>query len=208
MIYNDKFVWLHFPKCAGTKIERLFLRYFSDQNGLHQDHFTPDKDPSVSWHDSIAEREARDPSFVLGDRVIVCSFRRLPGWLESRYNFEYNRSPDLSHEPEKLLEGRFLEADGNLSHADYYVHRYLPDEILASNRLRFLRMEFFETDFKAVFGKFLNVSLIPASTFYRKTNVSRKCLPRAVEKLLYLNPERIYSHCPYWQKVESLAYGD
>jgi hypothetical protein len=207
MIYNDEFVWLHFPKCAGTKIERLFLKYFSGHRGLHQDPFTPDKDPSVSWHDSIADRESRDSSFQLGERIIVCSFRRLSSWLESRYSFEYQRSPHLPHMPERLLEGRFLEADGTLSHAEYYVHKYLPDDILALNPVRFLRMEYFETDFKTIFGEFLDISHIPDSKFSRKVNVSKKYLPRSIKKKLYESPEQIYSHCPSWQKIEALAYG-
>lgn len=30
MIIGKEFVWLHFPKCAGTKIEKIFETYFSD----------------------------------------------------------------------------------------------------------------------------------------------------------------------------------
>jgi len=34
MIYTDEFVWLHFPKCAGTKVKRLFLKYLFGHNRL------------------------------------------------------------------------------------------------------------------------------------------------------------------------------
>ncbi len=208
MIYNDKFVWLHFPKCAGTKIGHLLTEYFSNQPGLFRDHFTIDKDPLVSWHDSIADRKERDPLFELGSRTIVCSFRRLPNWLESRYNFEYLRSPKLPHRPEQLLEGRFLESGGYNSHADYYVKKYLPEEILETGRVRFLRTEFFESDFKAIFGDYLDISIIPARKFKKKVNVSKRCLPDDIRKQLYVRSHEVYEACPYWQRVETLAYRD
>ena len=119
MIYNDDFVWLHFPKCAGTKIEKIFERYFTDVPGLHQDVVNVEIDPTVSWHDNIEQRMERDSHFQLRGRAIVCCIRTLPSWLISRYNFEVDRSPELDHKPELLLEGKFLEQSGNLSHADY-----------------------------------------------------------------------------------------
>jgi len=57
MIYNDDFVWLHFSKCAGTKIEHLFEKYFADMDGLHLDIVNEKTNPDISWHDSIAQRE-------------------------------------------------------------------------------------------------------------------------------------------------------
>ena len=208
MIYNEKFVWLHFPKCAGTKIEHLFAEYFSNQAGLFQDHFTIDKDPSVSWHDSIADRKKRDHSFEPGSRIIVCSFRRLANWLESRYNFEYLRSPKLPHRPEQLLEGRFLESTGYNNHADYYVKKYLPEEVLGTGRVRFLRTEFFESDFKSIFGDYMDISIIPDEKFKKKVNVSKTCLPDDIREQLYVKSRNIYEACPYWQRVEALAYSD
>jgi hypothetical protein len=170
-------------------------------------HFSVDRDPSVFLHESVADQEGRSFLFQLGERTIICSFRRLPSWLKSRYSFEYQRSPHLPHIPERLLEDRCLETDGTLSHAEYYVHKYLPDDILTSNPVRFLRTEYFETDFKTIFGEFLNIFHISDSKFSRKVNVSQKYLPRIIKKKLYKSPEQIYSHCPSWQKIKALTYG-
>ena len=207
MIYNDQFVWLHFPKCAGLKIENLFKRYFSDQKGLFQDPVGVENDPSIAWHDSIYDRVARDPEFDLGERAVICSFRRLPFWLESRYSFEFRRSPNLSHRPELLLKGKFFESTGVLNHADYYARKYLPKPILKSGIVRFVRTEFFESDFKTVFGDFLDISRIPEWEYEVKENVTETCLPEDVKRRLYDNEKKTYKKCPYWRKVEKIAYG-
>ena len=207
MIYTKEFVWLHFPKCAGTKVEQLFKKYFYKREGLFQDAVGLANDPSIAWHDSIADREARDPGFSLGTRTVICSFRKLPFWLESRYNFEAQRSPDLSHRPDLLLEGKFLEADGFENHADNYVKKYLPQHILESGNVRFLRTEFFESDFKSIFGDFLDISQILDGEFKRKVNASKRCVPANVREQLYGAPEKIYKNCPYWRVVDGMVYG-
>ena len=161
MVYNENFIWLHFPKCAGVKIEGLFRKYLFAEPGLFQDTIDPQMDPAASWHDSIAGREARNPAFILGGRTVISSIRRLPSWLESRYNFEYERSPQLPHDPELILEGKFLEMTGGVNHADNYIEKYLPQSLLSTGRVRFLRLEYFETDFIELFSRYLDVSAIP-----------------------------------------------
>ncbi len=208
MIYNDQFIWLHFPKCAGTKIEYLFNKYFADQSDLHLDESDYSKNPTISWHDSIANRQQRDSNFNPGDRTIICSFRRLPGWLESRYKFEYHRSPGLDHDPNLLLKGLFLESDGNVSQADYYAFKYFPKELLKSGKLKFLRTEYFEEDFKAIFSEFLDISKIPQWEYQQKINDSEGNLPDEVKEIIMNQQNKIYKHCPYWRKVEKLAYSN
>ncbi len=207
MIYNEEFVWLHFPKCAGTKVEQLFSRYLCKQGGVTLDSTNINVDPLVTWHDSIAEREDRDPGFKLGDRTVVCSIRRLPSWLISRYDFEFQRSPKLPHVPGKLLEGRFLEATGFENHADYYVKKYLPETLLKSGKVRFLRTEFFESDFKSIFGGFLDISKIPDSEYQRSVNASKSYLPMEIKREIQSSSEKIYDKCPCWRKVEGFVYG-
>ncbi len=208
MIYSEKFVWLHFPKCAGTKVEQLFRKYFSTQDRLVQDRVNAKLDPTIAWHDSIDDREARDRGFVLGERIVICSFRRLPSWLESRYNFEAERSPHLAHRPELLLEGKFLEARGVESHADVYSKKYLPDRILQSGKVRFLRTEYFESDFKRIFADFVDVSRIPDWEFKERLNSSKGCcLPARVRDQLYDGRGTVYDKCPHWRSIDEIAYG-
>jgi hypothetical protein len=222
MIYSDAFVWLHFPKCAGTKIEGLFKKYYSNHSGIVQDFtgfnvfgvniylFGTKKHPLGSWHDSIQQREARDSKFLLEDRVVICSFRRLPSWLESRYNYEYKRNPKLNHSPDRLLEGKFLEHNGFENHADRYAMKYFPQSILESGRLRFIRTEYFESDFKSVFGDYVDVTIIPDSEFNNKVNASKSCLPPEFREIFYAEQQSqsLYDLCPYWKAVEEMAYGN
>ena len=203
MIYSDDFIWLHFPKCAGSKVEELFSKYFSDEKTIFQDPIGPTYN---YWHDSIEQREKRDTTFTLGNRTIISSFRRLPTWLQSRYNFEVRRNPGLDHRPEKLLEGKFLEANGVENHADYYPRKYLPKHILLSPELRFLRLEYFEADFKEIFGTFVAVDKIPSWEFQAKANTSRSVLPKTIKEALSRNQEVLYARCPYWKMVEEIAY--
>ncbi|MFN0112772.1 MAG: hypothetical protein ACKVZH_28265 [Blastocatellia bacterium] len=206
MIYTHQFVWLHFPKCAGTKIEQLFKTYFSDHQAVFQD-VIDHNDSIYAWHDSIAEREARDPSFKLGSRIVICSYRKLSSWLESRYNFEAQRSPHLSHNPEMLLEGQFWEAQGFVNHADVYIEKYLPDSLLKSGNVRFLRTEFFEQDFKSLFGEFLDLSSIPDWEYRSMENASKKHLPDSIKEQLYANQKAVYEKCPAWRAVDEIVYG-
>ena len=211
MIYSDEFVWLHFPKCAGTKIENLFKKYYSFDKRIFQDTVDPVLDVQATWHDSIRDREIRSPNFILGNRIIICSFRRLPAWLESRYSFELQRSPQLSHRPELLLEGKFLEPTGKQNHADAYAKKYLPESILRSDKIRFIRTEYFEYDFKHVFGEFLDMTIIPSWEFNKKDNVSQSVVPKKIrkqlfKKVLFQGLEQVYEKCPYWLNVEKIAY--
>lgn len=205
MIYNDKFVWLHFPKCAGTKIENIFNTYFSNQVNLHLDPVGVKNDPTIGWHDSISEREAKNKGFKLGGRDVVVSVRRLPSWLVSRFCFELKRSPGLPHNKQNLLEGRFLEANGYENNADYYMHKYIPEQIFASNKVLFLRTEFFEEDFKAIFSNYVDIDIIPNDVYRTHVNSSESCLP--VEFVKKINSSDYSEAAPYWCKVEKMAYG-
>jgi len=206
MIYNNDFIWLHFPKCAGTKIEKLFTRYLAKQKGIHMDTIDIRVNPDVSWHDSIEDRINRDPTFLVGSRAIICPFRKLPKWLESRFNFEVMRNPALSHNPAFLLEGKFLESNGYKNHADYYVRKYLPETILGSEKIRFLRTEFFEADFKEIFSDYLDISSIPDHEYKKTENASKSFLPAKIKQQLSDNITELYNQCPYWKHVEEIAY--
>jgi hypothetical protein len=205
MIYNDKFVWVHFPKCAGTKVRSLFKRYFSTDSELFQDTIDLKNNPAASWHDSVGCRSTHNPAFMLGGRIVICSIRRLPSWLASRYNFEYQRSPGLAHNPNLLLEGKFMERGGYICHADDYIEKYLPQTLLDTGNVRFLRAEYFETDFIELFGKYLDLSVIPREEFIKRINFSKNHVPADILHSLRSSRD-IYSKCPKWRAVEELAY--
>ena len=41
MIYSDKFVWLHFPKMAGSAVERIFRSRFRWDRSIVRDRVSP-----------------------------------------------------------------------------------------------------------------------------------------------------------------------
>lgn len=206
MIYNDKFVWLHYPKCAGTKIEILFNKYFAQDERIIQDVFGDPLDKSYSWHHSVRDRELMNPDFQLGERTVICSFRRLPSWLESRFNYELMRNPEFVHHPEILVEGKFYENNGFINHADHYARKYLPGYLLVNTVVRFLRSEYFASDFKTIFGDYLDISIIPDSELQARVNTSASKLPEEIRNRLYDENSSVYECCPYWRSVEELAY--
>jgi len=196
MIYNDAFVWLHFPKCAGTKVERLFEKYFSGTPGLHQDIVDPTADPESKWHDSLAQREKRQPGFDRPERTVICSVRRLTSWLVSRYSFEVKRSPELAHRPELLLKARFLLPNGREGRAEKLAKLYLPRSVLKKRDVRFIRTEYFADDFRHVFSEFVDVSVIPQAELETRVNPSKNRVPRPINDALRLNPASVYATAP------------
>lgn len=180
MIYSEDFVWLHFPKCAGTKVEQLFKEYFSDKIDIFQDPVGKKNDPTVAWHDSISKRKKRDSKFQLGHRTIISSFRRLPSWLESIYNYETRRNlnnVDWPDAPQLLLKGEvFTGVKARKINADVMCKKYLPKHLLVSGRVKFIRNEFFEEDFKDIFGHYVDISRIPDWEYKKHVNKSNSWL--------------------------------
>lgn len=162
------------------------------------------KDPTIAWHDSISDRKRRNAKFNAGSREIICSFRRLPSWLISRYNFEVARSPHLDHNQNSLLKGEFLEASGKLNHADRLISRYLPYRDIGGKNVSFIRTEFFEQDFKRILGKYIDINLIPDYEFFDKANPSKNILGKDLQEKLRTGAP--YNYCPAWSAVEYFVY--
>ncbi|QIL89860.1 hypothetical protein GNX18_08925 [Microbulbifer sp. SH-1] len=206
MIYSDKFVWLHFPKNAGTKVEKIFSEYFSDRKDIFQDSIDGD-DSNSFWHDAIFDRERRDSSFSVGDREVVICVRRLRTWLVSRYNYEKKRSPSIPHDYSNLLTGRFFESNGYLNHADYYVEKYFSGVKDRAEKISFIRIENFAEDFRRVFGSYMDVDVIPDDVLCSRDNKSYNSIPDDFLTEMKLGMPKLYEHCPKWKELEMLAYG-
>lgn len=180
IIYNQDFVWIHFPKAAGTKIESIFKRYFTSDSRIHQDQVGTRFDPLIKWHDSIADRQKRDPSFALGKRILILCTRRLPAWLKSRFYFEVSRSPQLRHNPELLLSGKFHLRNGEIGHADNAIRRFV---------------------------RFLDISKISTAELEERVNISNPTDSYNVDALIAENLDSIYKACPLWFELEMAVYG-
>ena len=209
MIYSDQFIWLHFPKMAGSAVERIFRSRFRWDRSIVRDRVSPLmvrlRLVEPVWHDSIAERASRQAGFSAAGKTVICGMRRLPDWLYSRHMFEVQRSPNLPHRIDRLIEGRFLEHTGAIGFADDYMRKYLPPEIFASGDVRIIRVEHFYDDFLDAFGDFLNADRIPARDFVRMRNQTRVSDPQA-RQVISSHLARVYESCPYWAEVESRFY--
>jgi hypothetical protein len=209
LIHTDRFIWLHFPKTAGTAVERIFKRYFRRDRSVRCDvvsHLLVQLGfAQPLWHDSLADRKNRQPGFSWSGKAIICGMRRLPDWLYSRHTFEMQRSPGLAHRPENLLAGRFFEQTGALGFADDYMRKYLPLDIIESGAVRIIRVEHFQQDFLSAFRNFIPVERIPARDFTIMRNRTRIRDDNA-RQLIQSNREQIYNSCPYWAEVESRLY--
>jgi len=75
VLWSDRFVWLHVPKCAGTQT-RAVLRKLGA--------FDEDLDPNI-WH------QGRREGLTDSGRVVVANFRRLPSWVLSLAHYEAAR---------------------------------------------------------------------------------------------------------------------
>lgn len=209
MIHSDRFIWLHFPKTAGTAVERLFQRHFRRDRSVCCDVVSHLRVrlgfAHPIWHDSLAERKSRQPEFSWCGKAIICGMRRLPDWLYSRHTFEMQRSPRLAHRPENLLTGRFFEQTGSLGFADDYMRKYLPPALIESGAVRIIRVEHFRQDFHTAFRDFLPVESIPEQDFAVMRNRTRTG-DESARRVIQSNLERIYQSCPYWAEVESRFY--
>jgi len=209
MIYSNEFVWIHFPKAAGSKVETLFRKHFALDPNIHQDQVGRRLNPSISWHDSIADRQKRDPSFALGNRRLIVCTRRLPSWLKSRFLFELQRTPGLEHNPQLLTSGQFLERTGRVNHADKYVLKWIPPKTRLNHGLiSYLRVENFASDFRDIFGKYLDLSKISISELEERENASAPAdIKHDIDNLISVNMNSIYRACPLWAELESEVYG-
>lgn len=201
MIIHPKFIYIHFPKTAGTAIDRLFKKYFSDVPDLVVD---SSDSPDCRWHDTIAQRSEREPGFHTAGRTVVSGFRRLPAWLESRFSFERSRSPHLEHPLELLPQAKFMEADGSTGHADIYGRNWLAPEILVLQKVQLIRVEHFSGDFRRIFGQWLDVERIPEEELKLNINVSPESSD--VAEVIKNNLDAIYRECPHWSAIERFAF--
>ena len=146
MIVGREFIWLHFPKTAGTETEAILRRNFESDSSVVFDAIDP---ANVIWHHSIPLRQKHDPSFEVGGRKIISNIRRLPNWLLSRVHAGKFSLPHMVFTREMFVKGRFFRYDGEIVSADDIMRRYTTHPVT-----HWIRAENFLEDFKAAFGPY------------------------------------------------------
>jgi len=200
MIVGDKFVWLHFPKCAGHAVDQALKSVLRGRTDVAFD--VADR---TGWHDSLEERQRRDPSLVVDDRAVICGFRRLPYWMLSRVHYEASRPPYLSATRGMLCRGEFFHQNGQIGKADDYALHY------DAKVERWIRTEHLAEDFERHFSDILGSHLAKAAMrkVRRIVNGTRLNYIRSLD--YHFTPDelaRLYDANPTWAALERALYGD
>lgn len=193
MIISKNWVWLHFPKCAGTFIENAIRQNFSPFETKFD---KIDPEGEIIWHHNLDQRRIYDPSFTYEGKRVICAIRRLPTWLLSRVHFEASRPPFLTT-PRNLLEsGSFFENTGYTNKADDLLASFNPEKITD-----WLRQEALETDLKRVFNSNFQVS---------KKRRNETKIEYLKELQFWFTPKQLanlYAQNPLWAELEKGLYG-
>lgn len=99
-----------------------------------------------------------------------------------------------------------VEQSGDINHADFYARSYLPPDLIANEKIRFIRTEFFENDFKTAFKDLIETKIIYASDLKRKTNQGKTKILAETLSFVEENAAEIYENCPYWKSLEDKIY--
>jgi hypothetical protein len=196
MIQGPGFIWLHLPKCAGTSLEAALREIWANNPAYRFDVRDPQ---NVIWHENVARRRKRDPSFELAGRRIIANFRRLPHWLLSRVHYEAQRPPHHVVTREMLLRGDVFEQSGALNRADQYALNYNMPPVDC-----WIRTENLVEDAAKAFG--LDPAILAA-----------KLQRKNVGALNYINSldfwftkqelAGLYAAAPHWAELELRIYG-
>ena len=188
MIVGSNFVWLHFPKCAGTATHSALRRLAPDAKFDSGDR---------KQHDSVRERQTVDPSFHVGSRKIICGFRRLPHWLLSRVHYGAHRGwPVVTRE--MLLIGHFTMKDGTTRTADYNALRFSQ-----TNVDHWVRTEHIAEDL----GRALDIDCETVRTALVRENETP---PYIGDLTFWFTKEELaglYRASPIWTAIELKLYG-
>jgi len=198
MIISPGFVWLHFPKCAGTFTEKLLRKVALHDGTILFDPINPAK---VIWHQNVQQRE-RVTGLSLSGRDVICNFRRLPHWMISRIQFENQRSGHVVLKDRYTL-GFFLDQEGIEKHADMILERYTEKKVD-----HWIRVEYLSEDFFKIFSKYFAVDYEVVESFV-KTKINTSGWDGDLSK--WFGPEdleMLYESCPKWTALEMELYGD
>jgi hypothetical protein len=198
MIIGPDFVWLHFPKCAGTFTEHLIRKYFQDDSTLQFDAIDP---LNVIWHQSIRQRE-KTAGINLQGRDIISNFRRLPSWIISRIRYEERRTGKKVPR-DLLVQGRFFDINGTEASADKTLLKFSERGVD-----KWIRVENLRNDFVDVFSEYLD---LPSKMTESDFNVLMNTSGDSINVDLFftaIEMELLYKSNPVWAAREEMLYGE
>lgn len=193
MIVGPDWIWLHVPKSGGTAAEKILHKTFGSR---HDVVFDPvGANHPVIWHHSIGRRIAHDPSFDITGKRIIAGIRRLPDWILSRVHYEANRS-NIVPTREQMVEGKFLEANGYVHHADRMLREFNMPEVD-----HWIRLEHMAADMsEALRCEIAEVPRVNENKIRYVRDISFWFTPAELT--------RLYESNPIWAGIEERIYGN
>lgn len=196
MIIGPNFVWLHFPKCAGSAVEAALRRIFAGRDDVHFDDIDLN---NVIWHQNLAQRRQCDPSFNPSGKLIIACFRRLPEWVVSRVHFEAQRPPHYVASRTMVVRGESYSQNGSIARADDQLGLFFKDVQL------WIPVE------KIVEG-LADTLNIDATHLNRQLRLENKGKFDHIRQIgfWYTQEElkKLYDANPLWRNLERRTYGD
>ncbi|MFK7974599.1 MAG: hypothetical protein AB8C02_00595 [Halioglobus sp.] len=198
MVIGKSFIWLHFPKCAGTTTTHALTEYFEADPSIAFDDLSQEK---PLWHETVAERERR-LGISLADKKVLANIRRLPTYIVSKIHYTEKRNPAIRHNRQHLLNGQFMESEGFENSADNLLKHYD-----AKNIDRWIRTEYLKEDFVSAFSPYLDLTGKDLSVLedQRNANIYSRDLAKWYSRR---EMARLYRKNPLWAKLERKVYGN
>lgn len=196
MIIGSDFIWLHFPKCAGTTVE-LALRDLLE--GRPDIRFDDIDGVTGYWHHTIAERQSIDPSFDPSGKQVLACLRRLPSWIMSMVTFEATRNEHLVATRDMIVHGRCFDGD-YLNRADDYLNLFYSDVD------QWIRTEYLADDLAEALD--LPVSAVAKALLRHKANVTESYIKEVSFWFTDDDLATLYASNPLWASVEGKIYRD
>jgi hypothetical protein len=175
VIEGPDFVWLHLPHCGGAATDAVLRSRWGADTRFLFDCVSP---ANPACHDTVADRQRRDPGFALAGRKIVCNIARLPTWTAARRRW----SVSVGQLSPSALD--------HLPTPDAVLRRYTTPAVEA-----WLRVEHQARDLDAVFG---------ADT---TPDDARPRAPEADPPFTTGEIEALYAANPRWSELEHRLYG-
>lgn len=201
MIIAPDWIWLHFPKCAGTSTEKTLKTIFKNDREIR---FDPQDMNNVIWHHTLEKRQDYDPEFDVSGRRVICNIRRLPHWILSRVHFEVQRIGMAGRvNRQQLVQGQFAQ---RRPHGKPTIH------VAESVALQFskgvthwVRIEHFAEDLAAS----LNLSVAQVNAALVRENTGQLSYIRNLDFwFTQTEIDRMYDANPTWADLERRLYGD
>jgi hypothetical protein len=195
MIVSQRFVWAHLPKTAGDATAAMIERV--PRLVLLADHPLDN-----AKHLPFAERRGS-----IDGKLLVANIRRLPAWALShaRHVERYGAFPDYrpagAQHPEEVAARSAADEHLNLIVGDFAVDRWIRQEHLTDDLVRFLREV-------ANLTAEEEAAIRSVGRVNDQRSILQRIRPPSPERFFTTGEvEALYANNPRWAEIERRVYG-